>query len=514
MRSSRLRLKDDEFLLRVFKMYEIPTNLEEEILRLKKEKNAVILAHFYQDSEIQDIADFVGDSLDLSRNAASTNADEIIFCGVKFMAEVAKILSPQKKVWIPDLKAGCSLEDSCKPDVFGEFCRKNPDHIVVSYINCSAEIKALSNIIVTSTNAKKIIDQLPANQKIIFAPDQHLGRYINKITGRNMLLWNGSCMVHEQYSERELVKLIANYPNAKVIAHPECPETLLSYAHHIGSTSSLLKYVSDTQGGEFIVLTEVGILHQMRQKNPTAKLYDCPFVDAAGCTLCNSCPYMKLNTLEKLYLVMKYGSDSIYGGELNLSEELRIKAEKPLRKMLEMSEDKKEDDQKFIKKGEEQKESEPKDIVEVEEGQEVSGVIGELKNLVFPNNNQQRNLSRETGGLEAEEDNGISAKDAWDARSEEVDKMGSNTAKVFNSTGMKSLVWKQKKARLDNKELAKEAIEAAAAIKGSKKGAAKEVAPQGLGSFGMGQQGGFVSKLQNVKKDYGFNNDKDGGMGR
>jgi hypothetical protein len=322
-------------------------------------------------------------------------------------------------------------------------------------------------------------------------------------------------MVHEQYSEKELVKLIANYPNAKVIAHPECPETLLSYAHHIGSTSSLLKYVSDHQGGEFIILTEVGIIHQMKQKNPTGKFYDCPFVNAAGCTLCNSCPYMKLNTLEKLYLVMKYGSESIYGGELNLSEELRIKAEKPLRKMLEMSEDKKEDDQKFIKKGEEQKEPEPKNIVEVEEGQEVGGVIGKLKNLVFPNNNQQRNLSRETGGLEAEEDKGISAKDAWDARSEEVDTMGSNTAKVFNSTGMKSLVWKQKKARLDNKKLAKEAIEAAAAIKGSKKGAAKEAAPQGLGSFGMGQQGGFVSKFQNVKKDYGFNNENDGGgMGR
>ncbi len=318
-------------------MYEIPTNLEEEILRLKKEQNAVILAHFYQDSEIQDIADFVGDSLDLSRKAAATNADEIVFCGVKFMAEVAKILSPTKKVLVPDFKAGCSLEDSCQPQPFAEFKKKNPDHIVITYINCSAEIKALSDIIVTSTNAKKIIDQLPKDQKIIFAPDQHLGRYISKSTGRNMLLWNGSCIVHEQFSEKELVKLTINHPEAKVIAHPECPETLLSYANHIGSTSSLLKFVEENQGGEFIVLTEPGMIHQMRQKNPSAKFYDCPFVDAAGCTLCNTCPYMKLNNLEKLYLVMKYGNESKYGGELLMEESLRIKAEVPLRKMLAMS---------------------------------------------------------------------------------------------------------------------------------------------------------------------------------
>lgn len=318
-------------------MYEIPDNLEQEILRLKKERNAVILAHFYQDGEIQDIADFVGDSLDLSRKAASTDADEIVFCGVKFMGEVAKILSPQKRVFIPDLKAGCSLEDSCQPAPFAQFCQKHPDHIVVSYINCSADIKALSDIIVTSTNAKKIVEQIPADQKIIFAPDQHLGRYISKETGRDMLLWNGSCLVHEQYSEKELVKLTINHPQAKVIAHPECPESLLSYAHHIGSTSSLLKYVEENQGAEFIVLTEMGIVHQMKKLNKTAKFYDCPFVDAAGCTLCNTCPYMKLNTLEKLYLVLKYGKDSPFGGELTLDEELRIKAEKPLRKMLAMS---------------------------------------------------------------------------------------------------------------------------------------------------------------------------------
>jgi quinolinate synthase len=318
-------------------MYQIPTNLEEEILRLKKEQNAVILAHFYQDAEIQDIADFIGDSLDLSRKAAATDADEIVFCGVKFMAEVAKILSPTKKVLIPDLKAGCSLEDSCQPKPFAEFKKKHPNALVVSYINCSADIKALSDIIVTSSNAKKIIEQIPADQEIIFAPDQHLGRYLEKTTGRKMILWNGSCMVHERFSEKELVKLMTNHPQAKVIAHPECPETLLSYAHHVGSTSSLLKFSEESQGGEFIVLTEPHIIHQMKIKNPTGKFYDCPFIERAGCTLCNTCPHMQLNTLEKLYLVMKYGNESGFGGELVMDEELRVKAELPLRKMLEMS---------------------------------------------------------------------------------------------------------------------------------------------------------------------------------
>ncbi len=317
--------------------YVIPTNLEQEILRLKREQNAVILSHFYQDPELQDIADFVGDSLDLSRNAASTKADVIVFCGVKFMAEVAKILSPSKKVLIPDFKAGCSLEDSCQPKDFAEFKKKYPHAVVVTYINCSAEIKALSDVIVTSTNAKKIIEQIPADKEIIFAPDKHLGRYLEKVTGRKMILWNGSCIVHEQFSEKELVKLITNHPQAKVIAHPECPEALLNYANHVGSTSSLLKYTAENQGGEFIVLTELNIIHQMKQKNPTGRFYDCPFIDKAGCSLCNSCPYMKLNTLEKLYLVMKYGDKSFTGGELQLDEELRVKAEKPLRRMLEMS---------------------------------------------------------------------------------------------------------------------------------------------------------------------------------
>lgn len=318
-------------------MYEIPTNIEEEILRLKKEQNAVILAHFYQDPDIQDIADFVGDSLDLSRKAASTDADEIVFCGVKFMAEVAKILSPQKKVLIPDLQAGCSLEDSCPPALFAAFKKKHPNAIVVTYINCSAEIKALSDIIVTSTNAKKIIEQIPLDQEIIFAPDQHLGRFLEKETGRKMILWNGSCIVHEQFSEKELVKLIANHPEAKIIAHPECPESLLSYADHVGSTSSLLQYSKDIQGGEFIVLTEPRIIYQMQMANKEGKFYDCPFVDKAGCTLCNICPHMALNTLEKLYLVMKYGPKSQYGAELEMNEDVRLKAKESLVKMLEMS---------------------------------------------------------------------------------------------------------------------------------------------------------------------------------
>ncbi|MES2677268.1 MAG: quinolinate synthase NadA [Pseudomonadota bacterium] len=310
----------------------IPADLAGEIQKLKKELNAVILAHYYQDEEIQDVADFIGDSLDLSRKAAATDADVIVFCGVKFMAEVAKILSPNKKVIIPDMKAGCSLEESCPPAAFKKFRDENPDHIALTYINCSAQIKALSDIIVTSANAQKIIEQIPANQKIIFAPDQHLGRYLMKKTGRDMLLWQGSCIVHEQFSEKELVKLKANHPNAKIIAHPECPENLLEHAHHIGSTSSLLKFVAENQGAEFIVLTEPHIIHQMKQKNPTAQFYDCPFVDKAGCTLCNTCPYMQLNTMEKLYLVMKNGNNEIF-----LNDDLMIKARKSLNKMLEMS---------------------------------------------------------------------------------------------------------------------------------------------------------------------------------
>lgn len=318
-------------------MITFPNNLHQEILHLKKQRNAVILAHFYQDAEIQDIADFVGDSLDLSRKASTTDADEIIFCGVKFMAEVAKILSPQKKVLIPDHKAGCSLEDSCKPTDFEKFRALHPDAIAITYINCSAEIKALSDIIVTSTNAQKIISQIPTHQKIIFAPDQHLGRFIAKQTQRDMILWHGSCIVHEQFSEKELVKLIANHSQALVIAHPECPQDLLKYAHHVGSTSSLLNFVGNNPAREFIVLTEPHIIHQMRKINPQAKFYDCPFINTTGCSACNNCPYMGLNNLEKLYEVLKLENKSRFGGELQLDEALRIKAEKPLRKMLEMS---------------------------------------------------------------------------------------------------------------------------------------------------------------------------------
>jgi quinolinate synthase len=310
----------------------IPADLVGEIQKLKKEMNAVILAHFYQDEEIQDIADFIGDSLDLSRKAASTQADVIVFCGVKFMAEVAKILNPSKKVIIPDMKAGCSLEESCPPALFKKFREDHPDHIALTYINCSAEIKALSDIIVTSSNAKKIIDQIPKNQKIIFAPDQHLGRYLAKETGRDMLLWEGSCIVHEQFSEKELVKLKTNHPKAHIIAHPECPTNLLDHADHIGSTSSLLKFAADHPGEKFIVLTEPHIIHQMKKQNPTGEFFDCPFAEKAGCTLCNVCPYMELNTLEKLYLVMKNQNN-----EINLDENLRIKAKKSLDRMLEMS---------------------------------------------------------------------------------------------------------------------------------------------------------------------------------
>ena len=238
---------------------------------------------------------------------------------------------------IPDFKAGCSLEDSCKPHDFAEFRKSHPNAIAITYINCSAEIKALSDIIVTSTNAKKIIEQLPRDQEIIFAPDQHLGRFIEKQTGRKMILWNGSCIVHEQFSEKELVKLIANHSQALVIAHPECPEALLKYANHIGSTSSLIEFTKKNQGLEFIVLTEPHIIHQMKKVNPLGKFYDCPFINTAGCSSCNNCPYMQLNNLEKLYEVMKYGNSSKFGGEIELSESLRVEAYKPLIKMLEMS---------------------------------------------------------------------------------------------------------------------------------------------------------------------------------
>jgi quinolinate synthase len=317
-----------------------PKNIdfESEIIRLKKEMNAVILAHYYQESELQDIADFIGDSLDLSRKAAASSADVIVFCGVKFMAEVAKILSPQKKVIIPDMAAGCSLEDSCPPAAFKKFREDHPDHIAITYINCSAEVKALSDIIVTSSCAEKIINQIPKDQKIIFAPDRHLGAYLSKKTGRDMLLWQGSCIVHEQFSEREIVRLKSHHPEAAIIAHPECPEAILNHAEFIGSTSALLKFTQDKTAqnptAEFIVLTEPGIIHQMKKSAPQASFYDVAGIsrDGAECHSCNNCPYMKLNTMEKVYQAMLTGSP-----ELNLDESLRLRAKAPLDKMLEMA---------------------------------------------------------------------------------------------------------------------------------------------------------------------------------
>lgn len=307
-------------------------DLEGEINRLKRQMNAVILAHYYQEPELQDIADFVGDSLDLSRKAAATDADVIVFCGVKFMGEVAKILSPQKTVLIPDMNAGCTLESSCPPEQFRAFRQKHPDHISLTYINCSAEVKALSDIIVTSSNAEYIINQLPREQKILFAPDKYLGGYLNRKTGRDMLLWEGTCVVHEQFSEKELVKLRHRHPEAKIIAHPECPEVLLNYAEHIGSTRSLLNFANNNPGREFIVLTEPGIIHQMKKAHPESIFHDVPGMGDGACATCNTCPYMKLNTLEKLYLCMRDRTP-----ELDLAPHLIEGAKKSLVRMLEMS---------------------------------------------------------------------------------------------------------------------------------------------------------------------------------
>jgi quinolinate synthase len=306
--------------------------MEDAIRRLRREMNAVILAHYYQDDDIQDIADFVGDSLDLARKAAATDADVIVFCGVKFMAEGAKILSPAKQVLLPDLKAGCSLEDSCEPAAFRAFRAAHPDHIAITYINCSAAVKAETDIIVTSTNAASIIAQIPENQPIIFAPDKHLGAYLSKKTNREMLLWDGSCIVHERFSESELIKLKSLHPNAHIIAHPECTATLLAYAHHIGSTSSLLKYTEQHPNTEFIVLTEPGIIHQMQQRSAGSRFYPVPGAASGACEACNNCPYMKLNTIEKLYLCMRDRTP-----ELTLPDDLMTRARKPLEKMLELS---------------------------------------------------------------------------------------------------------------------------------------------------------------------------------
>ncbi len=305
-------------------------DLRAEIDRLRKEKNAVILAHYYQDPVLQDLADFVGDSLDLSRKAAATQADVIAFCGVRFMAEVAKILSPQKTVVLPDMAAGCSLEDSCPPEAFGAFRNAHPDHISLTYINCSAAVKAHSDIIVTSSSAEKIIAQLPMDQKIIFAPDKHLGAYLNRKTGRDMLLWDGSCIVHEAFSETELLKLIALNPGAPVAAHPECPGYILDHADFVGSTTAILEWSIKAEAQTIIVATEPNIIHQMSLKAPHKRFIGAPGAD--GNCNCNMCPYMALNTLEKLYLCLRDLTP-----EIVVPEVIRLRAKLPLDRMLEMA---------------------------------------------------------------------------------------------------------------------------------------------------------------------------------
>lgn len=300
-----------------------------EIERLKKEKNAIVLAHYYQEPDIQDVADYIGDSLGLAQKAKETNADIILFAGVHFMAETAKILNPTKKVVLPDLKAGCSLSDSAPPALFAKWKEQYPDHIVVTYINCSAGMKALSDIICTSSNAKAIIDSLPADQKIIFAPDKNLGAYLNKVTGRNMVLWNGACMVHEIFSLEKITRLKTRHPEAKLIAHPECEEPLLRMADYIGSTTQLLKYTQTDSSQTYIVATETGILHQMQKDQPQKTFIPAPPDNSCAC---NECPHMKLNTLEKLYLCLKYEQP-----ELTMEESLRQAALKPIERMLEIS---------------------------------------------------------------------------------------------------------------------------------------------------------------------------------
>src|SRR6195952_284668 len=310
---------------------DIDANLDvfAEIERLKKEKNAIILAHYYQEPDIQDVADFIGDSLGLAQQAEKTQADIIVFAGVHFMAETAKILNPSKKVLLPDLKAGCSLSDSAPPALFKSFMDKYPEHLVISYINCSAGIKALSDIICTSSNAQKIVESLPVDQPIIFAPDKNLGAYINQQTGRKMVLWNGACMVHEIFSLEKINRLKVRHPAAKVIAHPECEEAVLRTADFIGSTTQLLKFTEKSDLNEFIVVTETGILHQMQKNSPGKTFIPAPPNNSCAC---NDCPHMKLNTLEKIYLCLEYETP-----ELLMAEDLRLKALAPIERMLEIS---------------------------------------------------------------------------------------------------------------------------------------------------------------------------------
>jgi quinolinate synthase len=308
---------------------QIPSDLFGAIADLKRRLNAVVLAHYYQDPDIQDVADYLGDSLGLSQQAANTQAEVIVFAGVHFMAETAKILNPDKLVLLPDLNAGCSLADSCPPAEFAQFKAKYPDHLVISYINCTAEIKAMSDIICTSANAVKIVQQIPADQPIIFAPDRNLGRYVMEQTGREMVLWQGSCMVHETFSEKKMIGLKVQHPEAEVIAHPECEPAVLRHADYIGSTTALLNYCQRSASSTFIVATEPGILHQMAKAAPDKQFIPAPPI--ANCA-CNECPHMRLNTLEKLYLAMKHKTP-----EVTLPETTRLQALQPIERMLAMS---------------------------------------------------------------------------------------------------------------------------------------------------------------------------------
>lgn len=321
----------DEINVKGFKDEFIDPSLDlfDEINKLKKEKNAVVLAHYYQEPDIQDIADYIGDSLGLSQEAAKTEADVIVFAGVHFMAETAKILSPQKKVLLPDLKAGCSLSDSCPAHLFAKFKEKYPDHLVITYVNCTAELKALSDIVCTSSNAVQIVQSLPKDQKIIFGPDRNLGAYVAKKSGRELVLWNGACMVHEIFSQQRILKLKERHPEAKFIAHPECEDVILKMADYIGSTTGLLKYTMSNVAKEFIVATESGIIHQMEKANPGKVFIPAPPNNSCAC---NDCPHMKRNTLEKLYLCMKNGLP-----EVTVPMHIIEKAQKPIERMLEIS---------------------------------------------------------------------------------------------------------------------------------------------------------------------------------
>ncbi|UFH34408.1 quinolinate synthase NadA [Flavobacterium acetivorans] len=306
-------------------------NLKEQIIELKKEKKAVILAHYYQEAAIQDVADYVGDSLGLSQEAMNVEADIIVFAGVHFMAETAKILNPDKKVILPDLKAGCSLAESCPPDLFKDFVAKHPNHIVITYVNCSAEIKALSDIVCTSSNAVKIVESIPKDVPIIFAPDKNLGKYIISKTGRNMVLWDGSCVVHEAFSLDKLIEVHKLHPNATIIAHPESETPILETASYIGSTAGMINYVKSNSNDQFIVATEVGILHKMQQLVPDKTLIPAPAKEDNTCA-CSECGYMKMNTLQKLYDCLINESP-----EINVREDIRTKALIPIERMLELS---------------------------------------------------------------------------------------------------------------------------------------------------------------------------------